>query len=256
MLQNIFDTHAHYDDECFDVDRAELLHTLHNDGVCNIVNIGAGLKRSELCVKLANEFDFVYATVGIHPLDVNETPENYIAELRSLAQDKKVVAIGEIGLDYFYQSENKELQKRMFREQIELARELDLPVVLHDRDAHADTMDILRETKPRGIMHCYSGSLPMAQELIEMGFYISFTGVITFKNAKKAVEVVKEIPLERLLVETDCPYMAPEPFRGKRCDSGMIHYSLHKIAEIRGMDAQELANITAENARRVYGINR
>ena len=254
MITNIFDSHAHYDDARFDEDRHALLTTIHENGVKTIMTIGADMDTSHNALKLSGAYDFIYCAVGIHPQGAPDTPENYLDELKEMAKNQKVKAIGEIGLDYYWDTTHKEKQKRIFREQLTLAKELDLPVVIHSRDATEDTMEIIREYRPRGVVHCYSGSLPVAQELISLGMYLGFTGVITFKNAKKAVEVVAGIPLDRLLVETDCPYMAPEPNRGRRCDSGMLEHIITKIAEIKGVTPQEIANITTKNAELLFGI--
>ncbi len=253
-MTGIFDSHAHYDDERFDPDREEVLEAIHRGGVEWIMNIGSDLPTSRMSVELAESHDYIYGAVGVHPHGAAEVPPDYLDQLRQLSRYPKVKAIGEIGLDYYYDREWEAAQKRVFEEQLELAKELELPVIIHDRDAHQDTMELLRKHRPRGIVHCYSGSAEMALEILRLGMYIGFTGVVTFKNARRALEAAAVVPLDRLLVETDCPYMAPEPWRGKRCDSSMLTQVLRRLAEVKGVSPEELARITAENARRVYGI--
>lgn len=259
MYTGIFDSHAHYDDARFDDDREELLQRLHSEGIVHIMNIGADPQTSAMSVRLAESYDFIYSTVGAHPGCVDALQDGYLNELERLATGcPKVCAIGEIGLDYYNDEGNvelRELQKKVFRQQLELADRLGLPVVIHDRDAHADVMEILREYRPRGVVHCYSGSAEMARQLVDMGMYIGFTGVVTFKNARRAIEAVEEVPLERLLIETDCPYLAPEPFRGKRCDSLMLTYVVDRIAQVKGVGPQEIVACTAANACALYGIS-
>ncbi len=248
----IFDTHAHYDDEAFDNDRMELLEKLFSEGgVCGIVDQGTTVKTSEKALQLAHSFDHMYAAVGIHPECADEESLSQIEIIRQLAADEKAVAIGEIGLDYYYDIP-KQLQKDVFRAQLELARTLDMPVVIHDREAHGDTLELVREYRPRGILHCFSGSVEMAKEVVRLGMYIGIGGVVTFKNARKTVEVAAEIPLERIVLETDCPYLAPVPFRGKRNDSGMILQTARRIAEIRNTDVDEILSVTKKNAEMIY----
>lgn len=248
------DSHAHYDDEQFDGDRDELLNSLHENGVRNIVNIGCSLERSQFSVDLAEKYPFVYAAVGIHPEDAPDTPDGYLSKIEFWAANPKVAAIGEIGLDYHYEGFDRELQMRFFEEQLDLAEKAGLPVVIHSRDATEDTMDILRRRgKVKGVMHCFSGSAETAKQVLELGMNISFTGVLTFKNARKAVEAVKVIPLDRLMLETDCPYMAPEPYRGKRCDSSMITQVINKIAEIKEVSPETVAETTMANTLRLFG---
>lgn len=254
MSFGIFDSHSHYTDSQFDQDRDTLLPQLHQEGVSKIMAIGSTLETSRQSIKLAEKYDFVYATVGIHPNDVQNITPDYLAELKDMASHPKVKAIGEIGLDYFYHTDNKILQQDVFTSQLDLAKQLDLPVVIHNRDANEDTMNILKSANSRGIVHCYSGAVPMAHELIKMGYYLGFTGVLTFKNAKKAVEVVSQIPLEHLLIETDCPYMAPEPNRGKRSHSGMLTSVACKMAEIKGISTSQVIEQTYHNAMAVYNI--
>lgn len=249
------DSHAHYDDEQFDSDRDELLMSLHENGVRNIVNIGCSMERSAFSVELAEKYPFVYAAVGIHPEDAPSTRGDYLLQLKKWTENPKVTAIGEIGLDYHYEGFDREEQIRFFEEQLDLAEETKLPVVIHSRDATEDTMNILKKRKQvNGVMHCFSGSAETAKQVLELGMHISFTGVLTFKNARKAVEALKVVPLDRLMLETDCPYMAPEPYRGKRSDSGMITEVIKKMAEIKGVTAEEIAKATMENTRRLFHI--
>ena len=254
MYKNIFDTHAHYDDSRFDEDRTELLSSLCADFVCGIINCGCDLKSSLETVKLTEEHPFVYGAVGVHPHESETTSESDLEKIKELYKKEKIVAVGEIGLDYFYDFSPRERQIELFRKQIITANELNLPVIIHDRDAHEDTMNILKELKPKGVVHCFSGSAEMAKETLKLGLYIGIGGAVTFKNARKPVEVVEMLPLERLLLETDAPYMTPVPFRGKRCDSSHIAYTAEKIAEIKGMDVQELIDICTENAKTLFGI--
>lgn len=252
MLEYI-DSHAHYDDEAFDSDRDEVLVRVHEGGVKYIINMGCNMERSRFSVEYANKFPFIYAAVGIHPEDVDKAPADYLSQLRELAADPKVVAIGEIGLDYHYDGYDADLQKKIFEEQLDLAQELDLPVVIHSRDATEDTLNILRKRgKVNGVMHCFSGSAETAKQMLELGLHISFTGVLTFKNAKKAIGALGVVPMNKLLLETDCPYMAPEPNRGKRCDSSMIVHVIDKIAAEKGVVPEEVAQQTIENTVKLF----
>ena len=251
--KNIFDSHAHYDDDWFDEDRDELLASIQNKGVCGIVNNSVNLETAAKSIEFAEKYDFMYAAVGFHPENIENMPENYLDSLAKLCEHKKVVAIGETGLDYHWETP-RDIQKIVFEEQIKLSLDLDMPLVVHDREAHGDTFDYLRKYKPKALVHCFSGSVELMREAVKMGMYISLSGVVTFKNARQSVEVASEIPLDRLLLETDAPYMAPVPFRGKRCDSSMILYSAEKIASLRNIGIQELLDITCENAKRFYGI--
>ncbi len=252
----LFDTHAHFDDEQFDKDRDAALLSLRGFGVENIVNIGADIEGSIASVDLAEKYDFVYATVGVHPSETGNMTEADIDTLRKLASHPKVRAIGEVGLDYHYtDGAEPEVQKKWFIRQLELAKELNLPVVIHDRDSKGECLDILKEHKiSNGVVHCFSGSAETAREILNLGMMISFTGVLTFKNAKRAVQACAEIPIERLMIETDCPYMAPEPHRGERNFSGYVEFIARKVAEIKGMSFEEVAEITTANAKRFYGI--
>ncbi len=248
----IFDSHAHYDDSRFDDIRDNLFVEMSQNGVCGIVTCGCDEASSKAALKMAEENDFIYAAVGIHPGNIDSGTT--VEQIRALAAHKKCVAIGEIGLDYYWVDDNKREQIEIFEKQILLAKELDLPILVHDRDAHGDTLETLKRHKPKGVVHCFSGSVEMAQEIIKLGMYIGVGGVITFKNAKKLPDVVRIIPDELLLVETDCPYLAPEPYRGKICHSGMIKYTAQKIAEIRGTTPENILNLTAKNAKKMLNL--
>lgn len=252
----ITDTHAHYDDRQFDDDRDELLTRILDESVKAIINIGCDIKSSEFSVNLSHRYDNIFAAIGIHPENAENIPDNYIETLRELAKDKKVKAIGEIGLDYHYDGYSAAKQAELFRQQIILANELSLPVIIHSRDASEDTMRILRETPPKkAVMHCFSGSAETAAELIKMGLYISFTGVLTFKNSKKAVRACESIPLDRLMLETDSPYMSPMPHRGERCDSSLTHFTAQKLAEIKGISYEEAVGICNRNAVEFFSLD-
>lgn len=250
-----FDSHAHLDDRRFDEDREQIFAELPARGVGLIMNIGCDLESSLQSVALAHRYPFVYAAVGSHPDDAAQVDEARLALYRQLCFDEKVKAIGEIGLDYHYEDPTRDVQLPAFRKQLELARELGLPVIVHEREAHADGMELIRQfPEVTGVFHCYSGSLEQAKELVKRGWYIGFTGVITFKNARKAVEVAEWLPLDRILIETDCPYMAPEPHRGRRNDSRLVPLVAAKLAEIKGLSLEEMGEITTENARRLFRI--
>lgn len=255
-MSEIFETHAHYDDEAFDEDRDILLQNLPNKGICGVVTAGADIDSSLEAIKISEKYEYIYAAIGIHPENISENiDENYLEKLESMvSENKKVVAIGEIGLDYHFRFDNKEAQKEIFINQIKLANKLRLPVLVHDRDAHADTMEILKSFRPKGIVHCFSGSVEMAHEIVKLGMYLGIGGVVTFKNAKTIVEVVCNMPLDVMVLETDAPYMAPTPFRGKRCDSSMIKYTAEKIAEIKCIDVAEVLDITKNNAKKIFGV--
>lgn len=253
MLHNIFDAHAHYDDRWFDEDRRSLLSSLPEQGVSYIVNASVDLNTAKTAIEYAQTYPHMYACAGIHPENLEGLPDDYLELLTELLKHPRVVALGEIGLDYHWEIP-KDAQHRVFEEQLQLAKELDVPVVIHDREAHGDVMELVRKYQPKGLMHCYSGSVEMLKEVIKLGLSISLGGTVTFKNARVPVEVAAAVPLDRLLLETDAPYLSPVPFRGKRNDSSKIAYTAQKIAEIRGMDAQELIDITTENAKRLYGI--
>jgi len=251
----IFDTHAHYDCEGFDADRAEVLSSLPEAGIGYVIDPGCDGESSKAAVALAEQFDYIFAAVGWHPEEWESWDSGSMALLRELAAHPKVVAIGEIGLDYYWDREHKALQKEMFERQLLLALELNLPVIIHDREAHEDSLEmVLRYPALRGSFHCYSGSAEMARELLKRGWYLGFDGPVTYKNNKKAAEVLAVTPLDRILVETDSPYMAPVPCRGKRNDSRLLPYILAKIAEEKGIFPEEAERITTENARRLFQI--
>ncbi len=255
MYRNIFDTHSHYADSAFDGDRDELLAALPDKGVRFAALAGSSMQDSAENVALAQKYGYIYAAVGVHPESVDETPSDYREKLTELVKSsEKVRAIGEIGLDYHYENYDRDKQILFFRQQLELARELSLPVIVHSRNASEDTLDILKEYRPAGVVHCFSGSAEVAREVIKLGMYIGFTGVLTFKNAKKALRALEAVPPDRLLLETDCPYMAPEPLRGRRCDSSMICYTAEKAAQIKGVSTQELLDITCRNGMDFYHI--
>lgn len=251
---DIFDSHAHYNDERFLPDQNETLQAIHQNGVCAIVNIGADLATSEESRILAERYPYIWFAAGVHPDDAAGLPDDYLNQLKALAAHPKCVAIGEIGLDYFRDPTPLPIQKRVFAEQLDLAREIGKPVVIHTRDATADTIEILRAHPSPGVVHCFSGSAETARELVAMGYYIGFTGVVTFKNARKSLEAAAAVPLDRLLLETDCPYMAPEPNRGKRCQSDMIAFSAEKIAAVKGIVPQALIDAARENTCRLFHI--
>ena len=252
----LFDTHAHMNDPAFDEDREKVLLGLQEKGVSLMMNVGCCLESSRDCIAMAEQYPFVYASVGTHPDSADEIDEAVLEQYRQMvANHPKVKAIGEIGLDYYYETIPREIQQRAFRLQMELARELQMPVIVHERNAHDDGMRIVKEFKGvTGVFHCYSGSAEMARQLVDMGWYIGFTGVLTFKNARKAVETAESIPLNRIVLETDCPFMAPEPFRGKRNDPGYLYRMAERLAEIRGISVEEVRSITTENGKRLYRV--
>ena len=252
----LFDPHAHMDDRAFEEDRKELLASLPQQGLALVMNPGCSAESSRNTDKLSREYDYIYAAVGSYPDVADEVDETLLEEYRMLCkQNPKIKAIGEIGLDYHYEDIPREIQLKAFRMQMGLARELDLPVIVHEREAHEYGMKVVDEfPEVNGVFHCYSGSAEMAKELVKRGWYIDFTGVLTFKNARKAVEVAASIPLDRIVLETDCPYMAPEPFRGKRNDPGKLNRMAEKLAEIRGLPVEEIHRITTENGKRLYRI--
>ena len=252
----IFDTHAHYDDEQFDGDRDELLKSMPDLGVGTIVNVRATYESCEKVLALAGKYPYVYAAIGVHPDEVGELNEDKIQHMKELCRNKKVVAVGEIGLDYYWDNESHEVQQKWFIRQLELAGEVKKPVIIHSREAAADTMYIMKNYAQGlgGVIHCYSYSREMAEEYVKMGFYIGIGGVVTFKNAKKLKDVATAIPIEKIVLETDCPYMAPEPYRGKRNQSSYIRYVAEKIAELKEMSPEEVIAVTEKNARDLYGI--
>ena len=253
----LFDTHAHMDDRAFDCDREALLTALPQQGIQLLMNPGCSLASSRNTSALSQQYDYIYAAVGSHPDVADEVNETVIDAYRELCKcNPRIKAIGEIGLDYHYEDIPRDIQLKAFRMQMELARELNLPVIVHEREAHEDGMKVVKEFPDvTGVFHCYSGSAEMARQLVDKGWYIGFTGVLTFKNARKAVEVAQSIPLERIVLETDCPYMSPEPFRGKRNDPGKLYRMAEKLAEIRGLSVEEIHRITTENGKRLYRIH-
>ena len=257
MHNKIFETHAHYEDVKFDSDREELLALLPKQNIEYVINVGSNLETTRKSIELAKQYDFIYAAVGVHPSDIAELNESTFEELKEVADYEKTVAIGEIGLDYYWDKDTlvQEKQREWFKCQMLLAKEKNLPVIIHSRDAAEDTMKVMKEVKAEeipGVIHCYSYSLEMARQFIKMGYYIGIGGVLTFKNAKKLKEVAAEIPLERILLERDCPYMAPEPHRGERNSSLYIPHVIEKLAEIRNITKEEIIAITNENARRLF----
>ena len=251
---NIFDSQAHYDGEAFNDDRKELLSALPEQGVCGIINCGTDIASSLVSLELSDEFSFVYAACGIHPHEAEGCKQGYLSVLKKLCMEKKCVAVGEIGLDYHYDFSPREIQQKVFEQQLVLAKELDLPVIVHDRESHEDTMTLLKRYKPKGVVHCFSGSAEMAKEVLKLGMYIGLGGAVTFKNARKPLEVAAMVPDDRLLIETDCPYMTPVPFRGKRCDSSFIPYTAEKLAEVRNTTAENILDITRKNANTLFGL--
>ena len=253
----IFDTHAHYDDEAFENDRETLLSGMRDADVEYIVNVGASMASSERSVELAEKYPFVYAAVGVHPDEVGELNEENFARLKAWTSHEKVKAVGEIGLDYYWDKEKHDLQKQWFLRQMELAAECKLPVIIHSREAAKDTLDLVTAAKPlelSGIIHCYSYSVEQAREYLNLGYYIGIGGVLTFKNAKKLKEVAEYVPLSKIVLETDCPYLAPVPFRGKRNDSAKIRYVAEELAAIKQLPVEEVIRITNENGRKLYDI--
>ena len=251
----LFDTHAHLNDTAFDADREELIAGLNDKGIGFVMNAGCSLQSSKECIALAEKYPFLYASVGSHPDAADEVCEELMETYLQMSRHPKVKAIGEIGLDYYYEDFDRQIQLRAFRMQMELARAADLPVIVHERDAHGDGMEVVREFPDvTGVFHCYSGEAEMARQLVEKGWYIGFTGVLTFKNARKAVETAQAIPIERIVLETDCPYMSPEPYRGRRNDPGRLIHMAEKLAQIRDLPVEEIIRITTENAKRLYRI--
>lgn len=251
----LFDTHAHYENDRFSQDRDEVLRSLPERGVAYVANIGSDMESSRQSAALAQQYSFVWAAVGVHPHDAKNFKTGDLDELSQLLSQEKVRALGEIGLDYHYDFSERDVQREVFARQMELARALDVPVVIHEREACADVLNILRQFPAvRGVCHCFSGSVETARELCRMGYMISFTGNITFKNARRSHEVIRWLPEDRIMLETDCPYMAPEPFRGRRCDSGYLYRVCETVAQLRGCEAEHTARVTLENGRRFYGI--
>jgi len=250
----LFDSHAHYDDSKFDGDRHELLQNLKNHGVDYVVNASSSMESAKRCIELTEKYDFIYASVGVHPHDVSGINDNDLEILGNLTKIPKVVAIGEIGLDFYYDNSPRDVQREYFVKQLDLANDVDLPVIIHSRDASQETFDILKKAniEKKGVIHCFSSSKEMAAEYVKMGYYIGIGGVITYPSAKKLVEVVKTVPIERILIETDCPYLAPVPKKGQRNDSTLLVYIVDKIAELKNMKFDEVAKITSENSQKLF----
>ncbi len=251
----MIDSHAHYNASAFDADRDAILRSLPQNGVDAAINIGDNLEASRECLRLAHEYPFLYAAVGVHPGSADEVTSEALRALEEMLEDEKAVALGEIGLDYHYDDVPRDVQRRAFRQQLVLAKRLDVPVVIHVREAHGDCLSILKEEGiTKGVMHCFSGSVEFMHEVVRQGLYISLGGVVTYKNARHTVDVAREVPLDRLLLETDCPYLSPVPYRGKRNSSLFMHHTAERIAEIRGIDVGTLYVLTTENTKKLFGI--
>ncbi|MDH4619133.1 TatD family hydrolase [Brevibacillus sp. AY1] len=253
----LFETHAHLNAKEFDEDRAEVIARARENGVDTIVNIGFNAETIPTCMELADNYDFIYAVVGWHPQDAKDMTDEHLEWIAELSRHPKVVGLGEMGLDYYWDTSPRDVQAEVFRKQIRLARKLDMPIIIHNRDAHQDVISILKEEKAAdvgGIMHCFSGSWETAKLALDMNFYISFGGPLTFKNAKQPKEVATKVPLDRLLIETDCPYLTPHPFRGKRNESGYVRYVCEEMANLHGLSYEEMAKITSENAKKLFRL--
>ena len=254
-MENIFDTHSHYTDSAFDEDRDILLSELQSKGIKYLMLAASSVENSLENDALCRKYDYIFASAGVHPEDIDKTPVNYLDTIEKIIKSNpKMKAIGEIGLDYHYEGFDRDKQIEVFSQQLELAKKLDLPVIVHSREATEDTLILLKKYRPKGVVHCFSGSAETAKEIIKLGMYIGFTGVITFKNARKALEALAVVPDDRLVLETDCPYMAPVPFRGKRCDSSMIPFMAEKAAEIKGVSPQEILDMTCKNGLELFNI--
>jgi len=255
----LFETHAHLNAKEFDEDREEVIARAQENGVSTIVNIGFNAETIPTCMELAEAHDFIYAVIGWHPQDAKDMTDEHLEWIEELSRHPKVVGLGEMGLDYYWDTSPKDVQAEVFRKQIRLARKLDMPIIIHNRDAHQDVLTILKEEKAAdvgGIMHCFSGSWETAKLALDMNFYISFGGPLTFKNAKQPKEVAAKVPQDRLLIETDCPYLTPHPFRGKRNESGYVRYVCEEMANIRGLSYEEMAQITTDNAKRLFRLSK
>jgi len=251
----IFDSHAHYDDRAFDGDREAVLSTLPGAGVCGVINCGVDILSSQKALALAAQYPFLWAAVGIHGQEAGRAKPGDLNRLLPLLEEPRAVALGEIGLDYHYDDgAPREAQRELLERQLQIAVERDIPVILHDREAHEDMWKLLQRYKPRGVMHCFSGSVEMARDLVGIGMYIGLGGAVTFKNARRPIEVAAWLPEDRLLIETDAPYMTPAPFRGKRNSSALIPYTAEKIAQVRGMTPEQVLRMTRENAERLFGV--
>ena len=254
MIANIFDTHAHYDDEAFDEDRDVLLTSLPDKGIVGIINCGTDIKSSLFSKELSEKYSYIKFAAGIHPHEADEIQEGDFNKLNDLLKYKNCVAVGEIGLDYHYDFSPRDLQKEIFAKQLEISKEFDLPVIIHDREAHEDTLELVKKYQPKGVIHCFSGSTELAKIYVDLGMYIGIGGALTFKNARKPIEVIKNIPIDRLLLETDCPYMTPVPFRGQRNNSAYIENVVMKVSEITGISPERIANITLSNTKKLFKI--
>ena len=248
----IFDSHAHYDDKAFEENLTDTVRQMKTNGVVGIINGGVNYESSAKIVELSKQFDIFYSAVGVHPEDLYSGEKFSPDKLLNLVRDPKTVAIGEIGLDYHWDTHPADFQKVWFEDQLDFAKQVNLPVIIHDREAHGDTLEILKKHKPKGVLHCFSGSNEMAKEILKLGMYIGVGGVVTFKNARKTVEVVKKLPLDRLLLETDAPYLSPEPFRGKRCKSDLIYFTARRIAEIKEIAVEEVLKASMENIKTLF----
>ncbi len=256
LYSGIFDSHAHYNDERFDEDREAVLASLPEQGVCGIINCGCNVETSQISLEYAEKYPHIFAAAGFHPEQADEYTEDGMNRIREMLKHPKMVAVGEIGLDYYWPEPDRQIQKDVFRKQLSLAKELDLPVIIHSRDAAEDTIQILKEYPGiRGVVHCFSGSAETAKIYLDMGFYIGFTGVLTFQNNRRSIESCKVIPLDRLLLETDCPYMAPVPHRGKRCWSPLIAHTAERMAEIKEIPVQQMIDLARENTCRLFQIS-
>ena len=253
-MKNIFDSHAHYDDEAFDSDREQVLNGLFSGSVCGIINCSVDINTSILSLELAKKYDGIYAACGIHPHEASDAKSDCFDKLYELLKEPKAVAVGEIGLDYHYDFSPHDLQIKVLERQLQIANELDMPVIIHDRESHEDILNLLKQYKPKGVVHCFSGSVEMANEILKLGMYIGLGGAVTFKNAKKPVQVAQVIPIDRLLLETDAPYMTPVPFRGTRCTSEFISFTAEKIAQVREITTDELLAQNIINAKSLFNI--
>ncbi len=254
MYRNIYDSHAHYDDPRFETDRDVLLAGLPAQGIVGVMNAASDLATARAACALSERYPFMHFSAGVHPHEAGAAGQGYLSEIEELLRHPKAVALGEIGLDYYYDLSPRETQLTVFEAQLALAVQLDVPVVIHSRDAHAPTLELLQKYRPRGVVHCFSGSAELAQEIVKLGMYLGFTGVVTFSNARRSLEAAAVVPQDRLLIETDCPYMAPQPYRGKRCDSTMLPHTAAALAQAQGVEPQTLLDYTCKNARELFAL--
>ena len=250
----IFDSHAHYDNERFDEDRDEVIRAIKEAGVGAVLNAASDLESSKKALELAKKYEFFWASAGVHPHEATSLDDNVLLEIEGLCKESKTVALGEIGLDFYYDHSPREVQRTAFEKQLMLAKDIDIPIIIHSRDAAQETFDLVKKYRPRGVVHCFSGSAELAAEYVKLGLYVGFTGVVTFPNAKKALEAAKSAGLGRLLIETDCPYMAPVPFRGKRCNSAMLIHTAQALADVLEVSLEEVFGASWENAMTGYEI--